>query len=194
MTTWEEWVAALTGLICAWLTVKNKTSNWPWGIVSVIAYSWVFWKTSAYANFGLNLFYFLPCCIYGWWYWAKCGPTQKDDLPIRRLTPKMNLVWLGITAAFTVGIGLPMAYYTKDPIPYADALSTGMSIVAQWMQARKWFENWWYWIAVDILYVAHIFPTLHLYVSMCLYAVYLFVGIRGAIEWKPLIAAEPTRA
>ena len=106
----------------------------------------------------------------------------------------MNLVWVGVTAALTVGIGWPIAYYTKDPIPYADALSTGMSIVAQWMQAKKWFENWWYWIAVDILYVAHIFPTLHLYVSMGLYVVFLIVAIRGAIEWKPMIAAEPLRA
>src|ERR1043165_6803528 len=109
--TWPEWFAALTGLLCAWLTVKNRISNWPWGIVSVLAYSWVFWKAELFANFGLNLFYFLPCCIYGWWYWAKCGPTHNDDLPIRRLSPRANAAWVGITAILTMGIGWALARF-----------------------------------------------------------------------------------
>ena len=192
--SWQEWVAALTGLVCVWLTVKNKTSNWPWGIVSVLAYGWVFWQNKLYASCGLNLLYFLPCCVYGWWHWAKCGPTQNDDLPVRKLTTNGNLKWIAITIAFTFGIGYPIAHFTNDPIPYADALATGMSIVAQWMQAKKWFENWWYWIAVDVVYIGYVYPAQHMYLSLALYAVYLIVAIRGAIEWKPLVAPEPANA
>jgi nicotinamide mononucleotide transporter len=194
MNTWQEWVAALTGLVCVWLTVKNKTANWPWGIVSVLAYAWVFWQWKLYANFALNLFYFFPCCVYGWWYWAKCGPTHNDDLPVRRLSPAYNWLWVGITLAITLLIGLPIAHFTNDPIPYADALVTGMSVVAQWMQAKKWYENWWYWIGLDIIFVGYIYPKQHGYISMALYAVYLIVAVRGAFEWKPLIAAESTIA
>jgi nicotinamide mononucleotide transporter len=194
MTTWEEWIAALTGLVCVWLTVKNRLSNWPWGIVSVLAYTVVFWKQHAYASCGLNLLYFFPCCVYGWWFWAKCGPTHNDDLPVRRLSPRMNLAWAGITLALTLAIGLPIAHFTNDPIPYPDALATGMSIVAQWMQAKKWFENWYYWIAVDVLYVGFVYPALHLYLSLALYLVFLAVAVRGAIAWKPLIVAEPVDA
>ena len=192
--SWMEWLAAITGLVCAWLTVKNRLSNWPWGIISVLAYTVVFWNARLYASCGLNLLYFFPCCCYGWWYWAKCGPTKNDDLPVLRLAPNANLAWLGITLALTLGIGWPIARFTNDPLPYADALVTGMSIVAQWMQAKKWFENWWYRIALDVLYVGYIYPAQHLYISMALYMVYLIVAIRGAIEWKPLIANEAARA
>src|SRR2546423_10064432 len=74
--------AAITTVLCAWLTVKNRISNWPWGIVAVLLYGWVFWQAKLYAQTGLQILYFLPCCIYGWWAWAKFGPTQNDDLPI----------------------------------------------------------------------------------------------------------------
>lgn len=191
-TTWQEWVAALTGLVCVWLTVKNKISNWPWGIVSVLAYTWVFWQARLYASCGLNLLYFFPCCVYGWWYWLKCGPTHNDDLPVRRLGRRAQLLWVGITLALTVGIGLPIAHFTNDPLPYPDALVTGLSIVAHWMQAKKWYENWWYWILLDIIYVFYIYPSQHLYVSMALYLVFLIMAIRGAVEWRPLAVRNST--
>src|SRR5436305_6177927 len=77
-----ELTGALTGLACAWLTVKNRISNWPWGIASVILYGVVFWRARLYANALLQVGYFLPCCTYGWWAWAKLGPNHNDDLPV----------------------------------------------------------------------------------------------------------------
>lgn len=194
MPTWPELIAVLTAAICVWLTIKNKISNWPWGIVSVLFYAYVFWKTRAYANCGLQIFYFLPCCLYGWWYWAKCGPTRNDDLPVRRLTRKQNLIWLGIMFAIVLGIGAPIAHYTQDSYPYADSITTGLSFVGQWMQAKKWLENWWYWIAADVIYAFYLFPALKINVSAVLYFVFLILAIRGAVEWKRLAVAEPVHA
>jgi len=194
LPTWPELLAVSTAAVCVWLTIKNKISNWPWGIVSVLFYAIVFWRTEAYANFGLQLLYYLPCCIYGWWHWAKCGPTQNDDLPIRRLSLQKNLLWLGITIAIMVGIGGPIAARTHDPYPYADSITTGLSIMAQWMQAKKWFENWWYWIVVDAIYAFYLFPALKLNVSAVLYFVFMVMAMRGAAEWKRQAISEPVHA
>ena len=191
---WPELSAALTALVCIWLTVKNKIANWPWGIVSVLLYSWVFWQGKLYASFGLNLLYFFPCCIYGWWYWAKCGPKRDDDLPVRHLSARGNLLWLGITIALSLLIGAPIAYYTQDPTPYMDSLVTGMSIVAQWMQAKKWIENWWYWIALDAVSAFYLFPSQKLYFSAVLYVIFLIVAVRGVVEWRRLLAVETANA
>jgi nicotinamide mononucleotide transporter len=187
---WQELSAALTALVCVWLTLKNKISNWPWGIVSVLLYAWVFWQAKLYANFGLNLFYFLPSSLYGWWNWAKAGPEQNDDLPVRRLSRRGNLIGLGITLLITLVIGAPISYYTQDPNPYADALLTGLSIMAQWMQAKKWLENWWYWIAADVIFAVYLFPVQHLYFSMALYFLFLMIAIQGALAWRKLAAPE----
>jgi len=190
VANWVEFLAAMTGLACVWLTLKNKISSWPWGIVSVLLYSYVFWQAKLFANFGLNFLYFLPSSLYGWWNWAKRGPTQNDDLPVRRLSPKGNLIWLGIMFVATLAIGAPISYYTKDPYPYADAFTTGLCIVAQWMQAKKWLENWWYWIVADVIYVGYLFPVQHLYFSFGLYILFLIIAIQGALAWKKLAVPE----
>lgn len=188
-----EWGAALTALICIWLTIKNRISNWPWGIVSVLIYAYIFWKARLYASVGLQLFYFLPCCFYGWWVWAKCGPTHNDDLPVMKLKRGVNLAWFAVTAVLSVLIGVLMARFTDDPNPYMDGIVTSMSIVAQYLQAKKLFENWWYWIALDVLSAGCLYPMQHLYVTAALYVVFLVLAIRGVVEWRPLIGKQVTR-
>ena len=61
------------------------------------------------------------------------------------------------------------------------------SLVAQWMAARKWLENWLVWIGVNVvsigLYLSQrLLPTTGLYL---LYLVMAFVGYRvlDAARW-----------
>ncbi len=182
-----EWAAAITTLAYVYLTVKNRIDNWYWGIAAVLFYAAFFWKISYYANAALNLFYYLPCCIYGWWVWKKQGPTQNDDLPVTSLTGRALIGWLIVSVVFSVCIGYPIAHSTPDPHPYADAFTTGFSIVAQYLQAKKIFENWWMWIGVDLIYTVYLFPSQGVVLSTIVYVIVTLLAIRGAIEWKPLI-------
>jgi nicotinamide mononucleotide transporter len=51
------------------------------------------------------------------------------------------------------------------------------------MQSRKWIENWWVWIAVDILSVGlYIYKGLLLFAL--LYAVFMAMCIAGLLEWR----------
>ncbi len=182
-----EWAAAITTFACVYLTVKNRIENWYWGIAAVIFYALFFWKIHNYANAALNLFYYLPCCAYGYWVWKRCGPKQDDDLSVTTLTPQARVGWLIASVLFSLCIGYPIARYTNDPYPYADSFTTGFSIVAQYLQARKIYENWWMWIGVDLVYALYLLPTQKAYLSTVLYLVITFMAVRGAIEWKPLI-------
>lgn len=186
MSGWE-WAGALTGFACVYLTIKNRISNWPWGIASVLFYAWVFWKQHLYASAGLQIFYFLPCCVYGWWVWAKCGPLHNDDLPIAALSFTARLGWLAASVAFSLLVGLPIAHYTQDPLPYTDSFVTGFSIVAQYLQAKKVFENWWLWFAIDVVYALYIFPSQKLWLSTLLYLLFLAMAVQGMLIWRPLI-------
>ncbi len=61
-----EILASLTGLVSVYLTVRNKIANWPWGIVSVLLFGWLFWSSRLYSDAGLQIVYFLPMQFYGW--------------------------------------------------------------------------------------------------------------------------------
>lgn len=180
-----EIVAAITSLICVYLTVRNSIWNWLWGGIGVILYGWIFWEYKNYANAGLQILYFLPIQFYGWWVWLKGNPHKDDALPVTVLTKKGYLFWTGAMVVLTAGI-VWVLQRTNDPLPFADGLTTAMSIVAQYLQVHKRFENWLIWIAADIIYAYYIFPVQHLYVSAGLYVIFTILAIIGAVQWWQL--------
>ena len=194
MSEWHlsplEWFAALTAVICVWLTVKNKISNWPWGIISTIAYTWVFHESKSYANMWLNIAYFLPCCVYGWYVWQKYGPTHNDDLPVTKLTPYALLIWCSFAAVMWPAFGYFFAHRTDDTMPYTDGFLTALSIVGQYLQARKIFENWHFWLVADTIYAFYFLPALHLYISAVVYAVFIVMAAKGLIDWRNLLRVQ----
>jgi nicotinamide mononucleotide transporter len=190
-----EWVAVVTSLLCVWLTVRNNIWNWFWGFIGVILYGIIFWRYNNYANAGLQILYFLPIQFIGWYVWKRKGPNQDDDLPVTQLSNVARLGWLGttvaLTALFYLGFryGLPAAFpkMTPDPLPFGDGITTALSIVAQYLQVQKKFENWWLWIAVDIIYASYVLPVQGLYVSAGLYVVFTVLAIVGAVSWVKIM-------
>lgn len=184
-----EWAAAVTSFLCVYLTVRNNIWNWFWGFIGVILYGIIFWNYKNYANAGLQILYFLPIQFIGWYVWMRKGPTQNDDLPVSELTAKGRLGAVGATVALTAALFFVLRQ-TQDPLPFADGLTTALSIVAQYLQVHKRIENWWLWIAADVLYAGYVFPIQKLYVSAGLYIAFTVLAIIGAISWQKLLKVQ----
>jgi nicotinamide mononucleotide transporter PnuC len=72
---------------------------------------------------------------------------------------------------------------TDNPNPYVDSSLFVWSLVAQWMTARKWIENWVLWVVINTisvpLYVVRgLLPTALLYVGLWILA------ILGYRQWR----------
>ena len=65
-----------------------------------------------------------------------------------------------------------------------------MSLVAQFMLARKWIANWWLWIAVDVIYMP-LYASKGLWLTAILYGVFLTMCIIGLREWMAASKAKP---
>lgn len=83
----------------------------------------------------------------------------------------------------TIGIGAFFRYNTDASLPYVDSLTTSMSLIAQWMIARKKIENWLLWIVADIIYVG-MYLYKHLYLTGFLYFIFIILAIIGWRQWK----------
>jgi len=79
--------------------------------------------------------------------------------------------------------------YTNSTVPIWDGLTTAMSLTAQYMLTRKVLENWWWWIAVDVIYIA-LYTYKRLFLTSLLYAIFLAMCIAGFREWKRRMAAR----
>ncbi len=181
--TTVEWIAAIATLLNVWLVVKADVRNFPVGVVAVLAYAWVFWKSQLYANLVLQLVYYLPFQFIGWWVWLRTGPAHDDDLPIRRLSFRENAAWLGGTLAASVAVGVVLARMTDGHAPFLDASTTVASVVGQYMLTRKWLENWYYWLVIDAVYAFWLFPSQHLWASTGLYVILPVLAVIGAARW-----------
>ena len=185
MSAWEI-LGFLFGALGVWLTVRENIWCWPTGLVSVGAYVIVFYRARLYADMGLQVVY-IALCLYGWYAWLH-GGTARGPLVVSRIP---RLLLLGACAAggcFALVLGATLSGATDAALPFMDSSTTAFSLVAQWMQTRKWIENWWVWIVVDAVYVGiYIFKGLLL--TAGLYAVFLALAGLGLVAWRRSLRA-----
>jgi nicotinamide mononucleotide transporter len=175
-----EVLAVLFTIACVWLTAEEHIACWPVGIVGCLLYGYVFYHTRLYSDVLLQL-YFLVTSIYGWYAWGH-GGSGDTALPISRLGLGAGALWLGVIAAGSYLLGRWMKRRTRAALPYWDAVTTVMSLVAQYLLAGKVLENWVIWIAADVIDTGVYFAR-RLYLTSLLYALLLCLAIKGLIEW-----------
>ena len=195
-----EIVAAVTSLLCVYLTIKNNLWNWAWGLIGSVLYAYILWRGGLYANAGLFGLYFVPMQFVGWYVWLRGGPRKQDDLPVTMLSAEARLGWLALTAGLWAALYFfipPLVVLLHIPpwqLGVWDAFTTALSISAQYLQTYKRWENWVLWIVADLVYTFYLFPHLHLPVTTGLYAIFTVLAFVGAWDWYRLQSkAAPVR-
>jgi nicotinamide mononucleotide transporter len=111
--------------------------------------------------------------------------------PVERAAGReLGLVGLAVVLA-TLALGFVLRAHTDSDVPWADAATTSISLAAQWLMSRRLIENWYLWIAVDVVYVP-LYLYKQLQVTAGLYAVFLALCLLGLRNWRAELAA--TRA
>jgi nicotinamide mononucleotide transporter len=175
-----EIVAALSGLACVWLTMRQNIWCWPVGLVQILLYIFIFFEVKLYSDVGLQVV-FLVLQFWGWYNWLH-GGRDRGELKVARAGLGGFLAWAGVSAAGCAALGTFMRASTDASLPYWDAAATAMSLVAQWLMTKKILESWLFWIAVDVLSVG-IYLAKGLYWTAGLYAVFLCLATMGLFEW-----------
>jgi nicotinamide mononucleotide transporter len=182
-----ELIATLFGLACVWLYIRQSVWSWPTGLVQVCLYAWIFLHARLYSDVLLHLIY-IALGIYGWHHWLK-GSTNNDKLPIRSLAARQWVLSIVIAITGTLALGTIMARFTNADLPYPDATITVLSLIAQFLIARKVLENWLVWIVVDVLAIA-VYAYKGLYITTGLYSVFLVMAATGFLAWRKSYRAQ----
>lgn len=187
-TSCLELVAVLFGIAGVWLSVYEKIANWPIGIINVALYAVLFLQQKLYANAGLQLFY-VGVSVYGWYAWVYAKQTK---LVVKHTTRVSILPLVGATLAIWIVLTV-VTRLAGGTMPLLDSGTTAVSLVAEWMLARKMVENWAVWIAVDAVYVAMLLSD-SLYLTAINYAIYFVLAVMGYREWRRLARVSMTEA
>lgn len=183
MMTWIEIVATVFGFLCVVLTIRRNIWCWPTGLVQVVLFVFVFYQAKLYSDLILHVIY-VGLQIYGWYCWtAGRSEARSGSLVIASLTSRQLAIWIAMTAVTTTAWGYMMSTWTDASLPYADAFTTVASLVAQYLLARKFLENWVFWIVVDVVAIG-VYYYKALIPTSILYAAFLVLAVTGFVTWR----------
>jgi nicotinamide mononucleotide transporter len=182
-----EVIGFVTGVGCVWLAARENIWNWPVAIVNAVSFIIVFFVAKLYADCGLQLVY-IAISAYGWWSWLH-GGRGRSELPVSTLRPAAIPLFALATILATAVLMLLLRRFTDSTVPFWDALTTAMSLTAQYMLARKILQNWWLWMAADVIYVA-LYLYKGLYLTGFLYVIFFGLCVVGLLRWQKLLIAS----
>lgn len=183
---WLEIAGTAIGLLYLWLEYRASIWMWAASVAMPAVYLFVYWHAGLYADFGISIYY-IVISVYGLVYWLthRGSPQQpKSERPITRIG---KCAAIGCTLAF-VAVFLLLGWlltFTNSTVPWADAFTTSLSIVAMWMLARKYLEQWLVWIVVDVASAA-LYAYKDLWPTAGLYLLYAVIAVAGYRKWKAL--------
>jgi nicotinamide mononucleotide transporter len=180
-----EIAGTVLGVVYVVLAIRENAWCWPIGIGNALLFLVVTAASRLYGQAALQAVY-VVVSVYGWYEWLH-GGEGRGALAVSR-TPRLWAVFLaGAWVAATVGGGLVLKHRMADPLPFVDAGTTALSLVAQWMATRKWLENWLVWMAVNVASVP-MFLSQGRFAMAAFYAVLLFMAVFGYREWRRSMA------
>ena len=184
---WIECIAAIAGAVSVYLSAREKILSWPTAIVNVSLYTFIFYESGLYSDMGLQVVY-LILSIYGWYEWLR-GGEHRTRLHVSYATSRAWAASAGIGLVFWLALARYTSTLEGVSYPYLNSGLTTLSLVAQWMMARKILENWVLWIIADIVYVP-LYVLKGLDVTAGLYAVFLVLATIGLIDWRRSFARD----
>jgi len=178
-----ELLGAILGILYIFFSIRQSILTWPIGLLTSMLYTVVFFQSKFYADMGLQVYY-VVISIYGWYFWLKgTNPKENSVVSVRELSKKLWVI-LGITSiVIYVILVFILINFTDSDVPYMDSLTTALSIVATWMLAKKYIEQWIIWVFVDAV-SAGLYVYKNLWPTVILFIVYTVMAILGYIEWK----------
>lgn len=214
-THWLDIVTTILGLIYLVLEYRASIALWVVGIVMPAMDIYLYWSHGLYGDAGMAVYYTLAAIYgYAVWKFgakwkamikrkgsdkkegasavssdkieaASAVSSSSEELPITFFPRRLILRTLGFFVLAWAATYYVLVAYTNSTVPLLDAFTNALSFVGLWALARKYVEQWLFWIAVDVvccyLYVVKGIPF-----KAGLYGLYVVIAVMGYWKWKGL--------
>ena len=204
MAHWLDIVTTVLGL--AYILLEYRASLWMWvvGFAMQALGIVLYYQKGLYADCGME-FYYLSMTVYGYWKWVRGNqrdrsfdtsadssdpqPPNLGGLEITHIPLRLLVRWSAIMAAVWALIYWLLVTYTNSNVPLADSFTTALSLIGIWALAHKYLEQWFIWIAVDVVTsVLYFYKDIPFKAS--LYALYVIIAIFGYMKWRRMMTSD----
>ena len=187
-----ELFTAACGLVQSVLVLKKRKENWVFYLLNIGALTLYSAHVRLWGDVVENLAYVL-FGILGFCTWYKVRVARRfcRDDRIRYCTGGERALGLALAASISAGMYLWLLA-TDDPMPWLDALTTGLGFTATLGMALKRVESWILWLVDDVLMacVYFLLPGTGFWL-MLLNIVWVFLAVGSFLTWHEEAAGRP---
>lgn len=189
-----EFLGTATGLACVWLTARESLWCWPLGMANAVFFFVMFHQLRLYPDMLLQVYY-LATSAYGWWRWTHPltpgEANRRRQLRISVLGSKGRVLLVAVCLASVISFGsfigrvhllLPRCFPEPAAFPFADSAVAVISVMAQFIMARKKLECWAMWMSVDAL-ASTIYFLKGVNLLGLEYLIFLGIALYGFLGW-----------
>lgn len=186
---WLDIFTTILGIIYLVLEYRASISLWIVGIIMPALDIYLYWTHGLYGDAGMAVYYTLAA-VYGyavWQFGKKQGQTDKQPLPVTHMRKSLYLpafVFFAVAWSVTYYV---LKEFTNSTVPLLDAFTNAMSFVGLWALARKYVEQWLFWIAVDAI-CFYLYIIKGILFKAGLYGLYNVIAVMGYLKWKRMAA------
>ena len=177
-------ITTLLGLLYIWLEYRASIALWLVGIIMPALDVVLYWQHGLYGDAGMAVYYTLAALYgYGAWKWGRKRGQQSAEMPITRMPARLYLPAVLFFFAAWGATYYVLVTWTNSTVPLLDAFTNALSFVGLWALARKYLEQWFFWIVVDAV-CAYLYVTKGIPFKAGLYALYVVIAVAGYFKWK----------
>ena len=182
---WLDILTTILGLIYIWLEYRAHIALWVIGVIMPALDIVIYWQQGLYGDAGMACYYTFAA-LYGFYVWKFVKTRKKKEplpiifMPRRQYLPTIVFFFVAWAAVYYV-----LVTWTDSTVPLLDSFTNALSFVGLWALARKYVEQWVFWMVVDgvctFLYIKKGIPF-----KAMLYGLYVVIAIAGYLKWRSM--------
>jgi nicotinamide mononucleotide transporter len=165
---------------------------WPLSLLAFFGDGYLYYIHGLYGDYALQLLYIF-FTSYGWWKWRndETNNSRNNVITFRELnySPLEYIAYSFVIFFIIYLFCFALKTYLNSQTPIFDATTTILSLLGQWMTARKILANWLVWFFVDFLY-AILYAIKGIPMHALLQVVYLGIAVYGYVYWLKLYKGQ----
>ena len=188
--TWVEIISAALGLSCVFLAGRNSKYNFYVGYVYNAFLFVLFLHQHLYSAMILQPIS-LAINAYGHWRWTHPKEDERSAadsgrLKVGNIPPRHVALYVAAVLGAAVAWAFVLKFVFDDPTnPYLDSLMLMLTLCAQYLSARKYWECWIVWLLVNVGN-ATLYILSGLYIMPVVSALYIANGVWSLVSWRKM--------
>ncbi|WP_379128134.1 nicotinamide riboside transporter PnuC [Paenibacillus sp. sgz500958] len=140
-----------TGVLCVVLAAKGNLMTYVFGMYNTFGYAYLAYNNGLYGELMLNLLFFVPMNVAGYFMWRK--HREGDKLVMRQMDVRGTVLAAAVCILGSLALGYGLSFISGQNSPYIDATTTVLSIVATILMVRRFKEQWLVYIILNLFTV-----------------------------------------